>query len=94
MAKLGNAALKAVSGEEYKLITCRCTNGLTTKGGLALDWARVVAKIPFTFTLELPPADGSVEGKMKFHLKKDKIISTGKEVWAFHRAIAEKIING
>ena len=68
--------------------------------GLERDWAHEVAKIPFTFTLELPPTrkEGTElekEGKelTKFHLKEDKIIPTGKEVWAFHRAIAEKIID-
>ena len=95
MAKLGNAALKAVGGEEYQLISCRCTKGEFSKSGLAIDWAQAVAKIPFSFTLELPPAKGSVKGMgSPFHLRKDKIIPTGKEVWAFHRAIAEKIING
>ena len=93
LAKLGNAALKAEGGEEFEMITCRCAQNLTSKSGLAIDWAKTVAKIPFTFTLELPPAR-SVEGLMKFHLREDKIIPTGKEVWAFHCAVAEKIIKG
>ena len=78
------------------MITCRCAQNSTSKSGLAIDWAKTVAKIPFTFTLELPPARGSIDHHdlMKFHLREDKIIPTGKEVWAFHRVVAEKIIKG
>ena len=100
MAKLGNTALKAVGGEEYDLPSCiACSHKNDGYSGLSVDWAQVVAKIPFSFTMELPPTPVSKAGKglgghMKFHLRKERIIPTGKEVWAFHRAVAEKIING
>ena len=94
MAKLGNAALKTVGGEEYDLLSClACSLNDDGFSGVSVDWAHAVAKIPFSFTLELPPKHG-LDGYMKFHLRKDKIIPTGKEVWAFHQAVVEKIING
>ena len=98
MAKLGNSAIKAAGGKEYDLVSClACRMHADGYSGASIDWTQAVAKIPFSFGLELPPAPPSVmppglEGLMLFHLREDRIIQTGKEVWAFHQAIAEKII--
>ena len=89
MAKLGKAAIKAVNGEEYEIESCpACSQKNDGYSGLSQDWAHKVAKIPFSFILELP------NSLVAFHPKEEKIIPTGKEVWAFQRAVAEKIITG
>ena len=73
------------------MILCKCGQGLKSTSGRAIDWAKSVAKIPFTFTLELPPPRPNNDIK-RFHFREDKIIPTGREVWAFHHAIAENLI--
>ena len=57
MAKLGNSAIKAVGGKEYELVSCvACRMSASGFSGASMDWTQAVAKIPFSFGLELPPA--------------------------------------
>lgn len=57
-------------------------------GGASDDWAKTVAGIKYTFTLELRPCANCVGG---FVLAQSKIIPTAKETWAGVMAAANKI---
>ena len=70
--------------------TANETIGYTASGSSA-DWVLGVAKIPYSFAMELPPFSEGY-GYEGFHLAEDRIVPTGEEVWAFHETIANEII--
>jgi len=56
--------------------------------GTSMDWAYGVAKIPYTFTLELP-----YNRRKRYAMPSEQYITTsGKEIWAFHKSAARQII--
>jgi len=85
LAEHGNAALAAVHGTEYTVGCIPCL--LYPASGGSLDWVLGEAGIPYAYAMELRDT-----GDYGFMLPAREIVPTGEEVWAFHQAVAEKII--
>ena len=91
-------ALAKVHGTRY------CVGGKDCLGyepsGTSLDWAVGEAKIPYGYGMELSPCKkwGSststtpCKSSTGFVLPSDQIIRVGKEVMAFHVALAQQIM--
>lgn len=80
-AKLTMLAKKAKNGVQcvnaVRNYTIESGNTLYPAGGASDDWAKIVAKIPYSYTLELPD-DGSQHG---FLLPPSYIVPVGEEWW-------------
>lgn len=60
-----------------------------TIAGTSMDWAHSVAKVPYTFTLEL-----THDRQKRYAMPSQEYIrTTGEEIWAFHQAAGRQIIN-
>ena len=56
--------------------------------GTSTDWALGVAKIPYSYTMELRD-----KGKYKFFAPPQEIIPTAQDTWAFHVAVLRDIMS-
>ena len=57
--------------------------------GSSADWALGVAKIPYSYSVELRDT-----GRYGFLLPRELILPTAEEIWAFHVAVARYVIEG
>lgn len=62
---------------------------LDDAAGGSFDWATGVAKIPFSYTLELRPTDSSLNG---FNLPASQIQPAGEETWAGLKVLAQHLL--
>ena len=85
VADMGNSALQAVHGREYEVGGIACI--LYPISGDSGDWALARAGVPLALGMELR---GGAHG---FLLPAAQILPTAQEVWAFHRAVAEYVID-
>ena len=53
-----------------------------------MDWALGEAKIPYSYSVELRDT-----GRYGFLLPRELILPTAQEIWAFHTAIANYILD-
>ena len=60
---------------------------LYVASGGSLDWTLGELGIPYSYGMELRD-----KGRYGFLLPEEQIIDTGREVWAFHMAVAREII--
>ena len=56
--------------------------------GSSEDWALGEAGIPYSYSVELRDT-----GRYGFLLPRDQILATSEEIWAFHQAVANYIID-
>jgi len=85
-AEIGNDALKAVHGSDYTVGCTPCL--LYVASGSSEDWALGEAGIPYSYSVELRDT-----GRYGFLLPRDQILATSEEIWAFHQAVANYIID-
>jgi len=85
-ADIGNTALKAVNGSDYTVGCTPCL--LYIASGSSEDWALGGAQIPYSYSVELRDT-----GRHGFLLPRDLILPTAQEIWAFHQAVANYIID-
>merc|ERR1719158_270023 len=85
LANKANTALHAVHRKTYEAGCIPCV--LYTASGTSLDWALGVAGVPYVYSIELRDT-----GHYGFLLPPSQIIPTSEEVWAFHKVVAEHII--
>lgn len=87
LAVKATEALRRVSGTRYKIGSS--TNVLYVAAGGSDDWAKGVAGIKYSYTVELRD-----RGRHGFLLPQRLIEPTAKETWAAMMALAEAIIEG
>ncbi|XP_059479901.1 carboxypeptidase B-like [Neocloeon triangulifer] len=81
----GAAAMKALSQTIYKV--GNSAKLLYKSSGVSVDWAKAVPGIKYTYTVELPD-----KGKYGFLLPASFIKTTGEDVMAMIRVVAEEIL--
>jgi len=93
LANKATAALKAVHGTTFEVGSP--PDVLYAASGLIMDWAKGVANIKYTYTLELRPGDGDPDNEGRrygFALPPKFIIPVAEETWAALQVIAKHII--
>jgi len=93
LANKAAAALKAVHGTTFEVGSP--PDVIYAAAGLAMDWAKGVANIKYTYTLELRPGDGDPDDEGQrygFALPPKFIIPVAEETWASLQVIAKHII--
>ena len=82
-----------MSGVILSVGTDRCplifTCDFFVASGSSADWALGVAKIPYSYSVELRDT-----GRYGFLLPRELILPTAEEIWAFHVAVARYVIEG
>jgi len=93
LSSQGTAAIRALHGTRYQSGTP--PDILYAVGGGSFDWAKAVAGIKWSFTLELRPGDGDNDndGNYGFQLPASYIVRTADEAWAGILLIAKAVNN-
>jgi murein tripeptide amidase MpaA len=91
LSNQGVAAIRAVHGTRYGAGTA--PDILYAVGGGSFDWAKAIAGIKWSFTLELRPGDGDNDNDQNygFQLPASYIIRTADEAWAGIILIAKQV---
>lgn len=86
-------AIKAVNGVEYEIGSP--TDILYAASGASDDWAKGVANIKWTYTLELRPGptDPDPDKSYGFQLPSEYISPTAKEAWAGILTVAQRVLS-
>jgi len=88
LCEQGNAALFATEGSTYTVGPVATT--IYPVSGSAVDYTYDVLGVKYSYTIELRPTDE--DDDINFVLPPDQILPTSREMWAFHTAVAEALI--
>lgn len=92
VGNIGAAALAAETPDKTKFVVGSSAEKLYLSSGSSRDFAKDVAKIKYTYTLELRPGQGSADAFYGFLLPEDRLPKVTKETYAGIKAALNAMI--